>query len=67
MSLIVTLGGAGYHAESKESSYKSLLRNACSRGIVENDVVDGVAEAISVLENSCLTNAGYGSSLNRNG
>jgi taspase (threonine aspartase 1) len=71
--------GAGFHSSTNANAYKKLCREAClaarrtyfcSEKRTKDDLmtnVDVICEAISVLENSELTNAGIGSNLNREG
>ncbi|OON18820.1 Bromodomain protein, partial [Opisthorchis viverrini] len=63
--------GAGYHARSKEQLYNSLCSEACKIAntllVKGSNAVDAVAAAVQYLENSDLTNAGYGSNLTLNG
>ena len=63
--------GAGYHSHAKESQYKLLCKEACKLGIKHLDnglcCVDVVTKICSFLEDSKLTNAGYGSNLTQEG
>lgn len=63
--------GAGSHATSLKGEYKQLMRKACKQAIATlrngGSSVDAVCIATQVLENSPLTNAGYGSSLTEDG
>ena len=63
--------GAGYHSRSKIPKYKSLCRKACYLGIQlchEGHEASRIAcEVVSLLEDSDLTNAGFGSNLTNDG
>lgn len=63
--------GAGYHCTRKESQYKQLCKTACKFGMKllteGHDSVSVVQKVCSLLEDSELTNAGYGSNLTVNG
>ena len=63
--------GAGYHSKLKMAQYKSLCKEACraaSRLIKEGHAASYIAnEVVSILEQSDLTNAGFGSNLTENG
>lgn len=63
--------GAGNHAESQKKNYQKLCKEACLYGIksIKNGKthIDAVVEATKILENSPLTNAGYGSNLTLKG
>jgi len=63
--------GAGYHATEKERSYRRLMCHACRAAsdvlTSKADLAQAVTEAISMLEDSELTNAGHGSNLNYDG
>ncbi|KAJ8670485.1 hypothetical protein QAD02_001744 [Eretmocerus hayati] len=63
--------GAGQHSVSLKDKYQKLSQEACEKGIdilkTSNDVVEAVVQAVIVLEDSPLTNAGYGSNLTYNG
>ncbi|XP_066600315.1 threonine aspartase 1-like [Prorops nasuta] len=63
--------GAGHHSDYLIDKYKQLCKEACKIA-VENincgaTALDAVVESVIVLENSQLTNAGYGSNLTLNG
>ncbi|KAI4479747.1 PREDICTED: threonine aspartase 1 isoform X1 [Polistes canadensis] len=63
--------GAGQHSDSTKDKYQKLCRDACKIGI-ENiksggSALDAVVDATIVLEDSPLTNAGFGSNLTVNG
>ena len=55
--------GAGCHSRKNEEAYYSLCRRACDAAAVSLRAGDGaskaVLEALSILECSSLTNAGY--------
>ena len=63
--------GAGCHSKSKFPKYKSLCNNACTTAMnlikAGHSSVHVVTEVISILEDSSLTNAGYGSNLTTDG
>lgn len=63
--------GAGYHAQTKAVAYQELCKCACQKAIqVINSgesAVNAVASAVEVLENSPITNAGFGSNLTEEG
>ncbi|XP_012280720.1 threonine aspartase 1 [Orussus abietinus] len=63
--------GAGQHSEALKDKYQKLCRDACKKGIDSlrcgHTALDSVVEATIVLENSPLTNAGYGSNLTLDG
>ncbi|XP_067941640.1 threonine aspartase 1-like isoform X2 [Watersipora subatra] len=63
--------GAGYHSLSKEGLYGELCDKACRRGksVLEDggSAQSAVVEVMKVLEDSSLTNAGFGSSLSIDG
>eukprot|EP00112_Aurelia_sp_Birch-Aquarium-sp1_P018779 Seg4533.1 transcript_id=Seg4533.1/GoldUCD/mRNA.D3Y31 product="Threonine aspartase 1" protein_id=Seg4533.1/GoldUCD/D3Y31 len=63
--------GAGYHSRSKIPKYKSLCRKACNLGIQlcqQGQAASRIACAVvSLLEDSDLTNAGFGSNLTNDG
>ena len=59
--------GAGYHSQTKTPSYRLLCENICSE-VIEllkqgYSARNAVAAAVSLLENSPMTNAGVGSNL----
>ncbi|XP_029053358.1 threonine aspartase 1-like isoform X1 [Osmia bicornis bicornis] len=63
--------GAGRHSETLKEQYQKLCRQACKAGI-ENlkstgSSLDAVVETVIMLENSPLTNAGFGSNLTLEG
>lgn len=66
--LVAVHVGAGYHSRHKERAYKTLMSRACNAAAACLDngetVENAVSAAISVLEDSSLTNAGHGSNLN---
>lgn len=63
--------GAGQHSASLKEKYQKLCREACKTGAQSlrsgNSVLDAVVGATIVLEDSPLTNAGYGSNLTLDG
>ncbi|KAK0161352.1 hypothetical protein PV327_009830 [Microctonus hyperodae] len=63
--------GAGQHSEALKKRYQKLCREACKSGITKlklgGSSLDAVVAATIVLENSPLTNAGYGSNLTLSG
>ncbi|XP_072932666.1 threonine aspartase 1 [Epargyreus clarus] len=63
--------GAGYHSDSLKKEYQRLCHTACKRAVEAlqggGNAVDAVEKAIIELENSPLTNAGYGSNLSWDG
>ncbi|XP_008556585.1 threonine aspartase 1 [Microplitis demolitor] len=63
--------GAGHHSESLKKKYQKLCRDACKIGIEclkdGGRSLDAVVEATMILEDSSLTNAGFGSNLTLNG
>ncbi|KAG1701312.1 Threonine aspartase 1 [Nymphon striatum] len=69
--VIAVHAGAGFHSSSKEPLYKEVCTEACNKAKLHLDkgcsLVDAVTIAIEHLENSALTNAGYGSNLNVDG
>ncbi|KAL5235435.1 hypothetical protein ACI65C_002845 [Semiaphis heraclei] len=69
--VIAVHAGAGYQKSTKEANYKKLCLKACKKGleVLKNNgsALDAVAVATMVLEDSPLTNAGYGSNLTWNG
>ncbi|VDD81095.1 unnamed protein product [Mesocestoides corti] len=74
MFAVVVHAGAGFHAPSNESTYKDACLNAClaAAQILERSnttfpAIDAATSAVSVLEDSYITNAGYGSCLNFDG
>ena len=74
MFAIVVHAGAGFHSPSKEPSYKSLCLDACNAAVevlsdpsTEFAALEAVTAAVSFLEDSPLTNAGFGSCLNHDG
>lgn len=65
---IVVHIGAGFHSPQKTAQYKALLKQTCNETMAKLrkgvSAEDAVVHAISNLENSDLTNAGFGSNLN---
>ncbi|KAG8041473.1 hypothetical protein G9C98_002766 [Cotesia typhae] len=63
--------GAGHHSDSLKKKYQKLCRDACKTGIENLKLggrsLDAVVEATTILEDSSLTNAGFGSNLTLNG
>ncbi|XP_045449709.1 threonine aspartase 1 [Melitaea cinxia] len=63
--------GAGYHSDSLRKDYKKMCQSACLKAAEAlsqgGNAVDAVEKAIIELENSPLTNAGYGSNLSWEG
>ncbi|XP_068086108.1 threonine aspartase 1 isoform X2 [Anabrus simplex] len=63
--------GAGQHSESLLPQYKKLAKDACktAQGILRSggSAVTACTEATAILENSPLTNAGFGSNLTWDG
>ncbi|XP_067125243.1 threonine aspartase 1 [Centruroides vittatus] len=59
--------GAGYHSEDKNKNYELLCKMTCKSAMrmlnAEHTAVDVVTHAVSLLEDSPLTNAGVGSNL----
>ncbi|OAD58864.1 Threonine aspartase 1 [Eufriesea mexicana] len=63
--------GAGRHSEALKEKYQKLCRQACKAGIQNlktgGSSLDAVVETVMILENSPLTNAGFGSNLTLEG
>ncbi|KAK2576807.1 hypothetical protein KPH14_005443 [Odynerus spinipes] len=63
--------GAGQHSGSTKDKYQKLCRDACKAGIHNiksgGSALDAVVDATIVLEDSPLTNAGFGSNLTVDG
>ncbi|KAI1295674.1 Threonine aspartase 1 [Halotydeus destructor] len=67
MDVIAVHAGAGFQSEANKAAYLSLCGEACRAGTKilkeSGNVVEAVTQAVIVLENSPLTNAGIGSNL----
>lgn len=63
--------GAGSHSVKLQPYYKSLCRKACKKGVMllndNHSAIDVVEKVTAILENSPLTNAGFGSTLTWDG
>ena len=63
--------GAGFHSETKRDLYKKVCEDALQLGVNllnnQSTCVEVVTKVTSFLENSQLTNAGFGSNLTING
>ena len=63
--------GAGFHSETKQNVYKQVCEDALQLGVnlLNNHLtcVDVATKVVSYLENSKLTNAGFGSNLTKDG
>ena len=59
--------GAGYHSQNKTPAYRDLCENICKEimKLLKKQIParEAVTEAVALLENSPLTNAGVGSNL----
>ncbi|XP_046551819.1 threonine aspartase 1-like [Haliotis rubra] len=70
-SFVAVHAGAGYHSTSKETEYRSVCKDACKQAMEilrnEGTSLAAVTKAVSVLEDSPLTNAGLGSNLTQDG
>lgn len=70
-SFVAVHVGAGYHSVMKEAQFKLACSNACEAGMKVlregGDPMQACVEAVKVLEDDPVTNAGTGSSLNRDG
>ncbi len=66
---VVVHGGAGRWPQDKDRIERVLavLEEACRTGLEASDPVDAVVEAVSVMEDSGVLNAGVGSVLNLRG
>lgn len=66
--LVAVHVGAGYHGKKKEPAYIRLMEQAClaaGRALEHGgSIPTAISAAISILEDSHLTNAGHGSNLN---
>ncbi|KAH9892580.1 N-terminal nucleophile aminohydrolase [Cubamyces lactineus] len=70
LRIIAVHGGAGIHARSQisDAEIKKALRMACTRALARGDkALQGVVEAVTVLEDEECLNAGYGSNLTLSG
>jgi hypothetical protein len=67
MFLVIVHAGAGSHHEQSHAKLKTLMHDACIKAAREKSAIDAVTVAVRILEESPLTNAGLGSSLNRDG
>ncbi|XP_018574888.1 threonine aspartase 1 [Anoplophora glabripennis] len=69
--LIAVHCGAGHHSGKYHREYKKVCNRACRKGMEVlrkgGSALDAVKEAVIVLENDPLTNAGYGSNLTTEG
>lgn len=63
--------GAGCHSSKSEALYKKLCKITCEKGTAMlqegRSALDAACEMVCMLEDSPLTNAGFGSNLNENG
>ncbi|KZC05879.1 PREDICTED: threonine aspartase 1-like [Dufourea novaeangliae] len=63
--------GAGRHSKALKEKYKKLCRQACEAGMKNlrsgGNTLDAIVETIMILEDSPLTNAGFGSNLTLEG
>ncbi|EFN66280.1 Threonine aspartase 1 [Camponotus floridanus] len=63
--------GAGQHSASLKEKYQKLCHEACKVGAqsltCNGNALDAVVETVMVLEDSPMTNAGFGSNLTLNG
>lgn len=74
MFAVVVHAGAGFHARSNELTYMDICSSACNAAVeilkqpaTEYSAIDAATAAVTVLEDSHLTNAGFGSCLNIDG
>ncbi|KAI0663510.1 N-terminal nucleophile aminohydrolase [Cubamyces menziesii] len=73
LRIIAVHGGAGFHARSQlsDAEIKKALRMSCARALTVltrgEKALQGVVEAITVLEDEECLNAGYGSNLTLSG
>lgn len=68
MNFIAIHAGAGFHSQADESELSKLCKRACSAGMrvltaANSDLKYACCRAAIVLEDSSLTNAGFGSNL----
>ncbi|EMD37889.1 hypothetical protein CERSUDRAFT_50827 [Gelatoporia subvermispora B] len=65
--LIAVHGGAGHHPASSDAQVKRALKSACTTALSTlaqgSSALNGVEDAITILENDECLNAGYGSNL----
>lgn len=70
-SFVAVHVGAGYHSVLKEPQFNAACSRACEAAMVilknGGDALQACVEAVKVLEDDPVTNAGIGSSLNRDG
>lgn len=71
MDVIAVHAGAGYQSEQNKEAYFQVCRDACKAAMdsfaVNRSALDAAVSAVSVLEDSQMTNAGYGSNLCKDG
>jgi taspase (threonine aspartase 1) len=70
-SFVAVHVGAGYHSMMREPQFNAACSKACdaAMSVLRNggDALQACVEAVKVLEDDPVTNAGTGSSLNRDG